>query len=80
MILCIKTNKSNYVIADKQDKIRIKYGNLFNYRQQQRDDLQVVVDCMKISIERKFELYYNISEEIHKTNRRSGEPCAKKMN
>ncbi|MCI6044968.1 recombinase family protein [bacterium] len=37
----------NYDITDKQDKIRIEYGNLFNYRQQQRDDLQMIVECMK---------------------------------
>lgn len=37
----------NYDITDRQDKIQIEYGNLFNYRQQQRDDLQMVVECMK---------------------------------
>lgn len=37
----------NYDITDRQDKIQIEYGNLFNYRQQQRDELQMVVECMK---------------------------------
>lgn len=31
----------NYDVFDKQDKIHIEYGNLFNYRQQQKDDLQI---------------------------------------
>lgn len=37
----------NYDVVDKQDKVRIGYGNLFNYKQQQREALQMVVDCMK---------------------------------
>ena len=36
----------NYDVVDKQDKVRIGYGNLFNYKQQQREALQMVVDCL----------------------------------
>lgn len=38
-------NMEDYTVEQK--KLRIEYGNLFNYRQQQKDDLQMVVDCMK---------------------------------
>lgn len=34
--------------TDKKEKIRIDYGNLFNYRQQQKDDLQMIIDYMKM--------------------------------
>lgn len=34
--------------SDKKEKIRIDYGNLFNYRQQQKDDLQMIIDYMKM--------------------------------
>ena len=37
----------NYDLFDRQDKMKIEYGNLFNYRQQQKDELQKVIDFIK---------------------------------
>lgn len=37
----------NYDLLDRQDKMKIEYGNLFNYRQQQKDELQKIIDYIK---------------------------------
>ena len=37
----------NYDLLDRQDKMKIEYGNLFNYRLQQKDELQKIIDFIK---------------------------------
>ena len=37
----------HYDLLDRQDKMKIEYGNLFNHRQQQKDELQKIVDYIK---------------------------------
>ena len=38
----------SYNVTDKKERVRMDYGNLFNYRQQQKDDLQMIVDYIKM--------------------------------